>query len=213
MQGSAVRVPQQRRSQQTMDRILSSSTKLISQRSYDDVSIAEIASHSRVSVGGFYSRFENKDALLCVLLDRLAEETRNKIDAALAEDWSQTSLRDLLNFVVENNAEIYNKYRGVLTAVHIGSRIFPEGKDDNARVSYNENIVGQIERLLFRKREEIRRRQPRVAIRTAIACMSAMLREAVVFRDTSIFPKPGNTASIVSQVASMMYCYLVAEKA
>lgn len=211
MVNTIVRAPQQSRSQKTLERILSSSTSLISVKSYDDLSIAEIASSARISVGGFYSRFENKEALFSRLVERLGQETEDRITAALAADWSKTSLQQLLFFVVNNNAEIYEKYRGVLTAVHIKTRGSQRPKDESARHTYNQNIVARMETLLLIKRDDIAHGRPRMAIRTAIACMTAMLRDAVVFGDTSLYPKPGSTKIISRHVASVMYHYLAAK--
>lgn len=205
-----LRAPQQSRSQQTLERILSSSTALITEKSYEDVSVAEIAERARISVGGFYSRFENKEALFGTLLDRLGQETDVRIEKALAKDWSNTSLHELLHFIVSNNAEVYEKYRGVLTVVHIKTRLVrPE--DDNARCAYNEHIVTRIEKLLLRKGDEMPHRQPRVAIRTAIACMSAMLRDAIVFGEVSLYPKPGSRAIVIRHVADVMHRFLAGD--
>lgn len=210
MDGTGLRTPQQSRSQQTLERILSSSTTLIAEKSYEDVSVAEIAERAQISVGGFYSRFENKEALFGTLLNRLGQETDERIEEALANDWSNTSLRDLLHFIVTNNAEVYERYRGVLTVVHIKTRLV-RPHDDNARRAYNERIVARIEKLILTKRDEIPRRQPRVAIRTAIACMSAMLRDAIVFGEIGLYPKPGSRAIVTRHVAEVMRLYLTGE--
>jgi len=204
------RAPQQARSQQTLERILASSTSLMSKKSYEDVSIAEIAEHARISVGGFYTRFENKDALFGTLLNRLGRETDDKIETALARNWSKKSLHDLLHFIVANNAELYEKYRGILIVVHVRTRLM-QTHDDDAHRAYNEHIVTRIENLLLRKRDEISGRQPRVAIRLAIACMSAMLRDAIVFGDTRLYPKPGGRATVARHVANIVHTYLAGE--
>ncbi len=207
---TGLRAPQQSRSQQALERILSSSTSLITKKSYEDVSITEIAEHARISVGGFYTRFENKEALFGTLLIRLGEETDDRIKAALAIDWSKKRLPELLHFIVANNAELYEKYRGILSVVHARTRLMQTHGDDSRR-AYNKHIVTRIERLLLRKRDEISSRQPRVAIRLAIACMSAMLRDAIVFGDTSLYPKPGSRATVARHVANVMHTYLAGD--
>ena len=78
MDTTGLRTPQQSRSRLTLERILSSSTALITEKSYEEVSIAEIAERARISVGGFYSRFENKEALFGTLLHRLGQETDDR---------------------------------------------------------------------------------------------------------------------------------------
>lgn len=210
-QSTGIKLPQQSRSKQTLERILDSSTKLIAETSYDELSIVQIASRAKVSVGGFYSRFENKDALFEMLLVRLANETQDRIDDALAADWSDVPLRELLLHVVANNAELYDKYRGVLTAVHVQSRVLRSEKHDSARRKYNKQIVKQIEVLLMRKRKEIRRRRPRAAIGSAVACMTSMLRDSIIFDEAAGRPDPGSSQAIVSEVSEFMYCYLVSE--
>ncbi len=182
----------------------------MTKKSYEDVSIAEIAAHAKISIGGFYSRFDSKEALYSELLNRLGQETDEKIEAALAKDWSKTSLQDLLLFVVASNAEIYDKYRGILAVVHLKTRLL-QPDNDKTRLAYNEGIVVRIEKLLMLKRDDIRRRQPKVAIRLAVACMSAMLRDAIVFGDTSLYAKPVNRASISRHVADFMHLYLAGD--
>lgn len=101
-----------------MERILSSSVALIANKPYDDISITEIAGNAGISVGAFYSRFANKAALFTVLQSNLGQETQEKIDGALARDWSESTLQELLHHIVLGNAALYTKYRGVLAAIH-----------------------------------------------------------------------------------------------
>ena len=193
-----------------MNRILQSSTALIAEQSYDDVTIAEIAERAQISIGGFYSRFQNKEALLGVLQERLGQETQNRINAALAKDWSVMSLYDLLHFIVSNNAELYEKYRGVLTVIHLRTRVLDPRGEDGTHLAYNRKLVVQLETLILIKRDQIRHRRPRVAIRTAIACMTSMLRDAIVFNDTDLYPVPRNRKIITRLVAKVMHQYLAA---
>jgi len=211
MPNPGVREPQQARSHNTLERILSSSTELISEQSYDDISISDIANRANISVGGFYSRFENKDALLAELLTRLGHETQSKITEALSTDWSNTSLYDLTLFIVLNNARLYEKYRGALKAIYLKTRVLPDPANDGVRFAYNDKIVAQLETLLLVKAEQIPHPQPGEVIRIAIACMTSMLRDAIVFRDTSLFPKPRNVSGISRHIANVVYLYLVTE--
>ncbi len=210
MDNLGLREPRQSRSQQTLRRILQSSTALIAEQSYDEVTIAEIAKRAEISVGGFYSRFQNKEALLSVLQERLGQETQSRINAALAKEWSVTSLYDLLHFIVSNNAELYEKYRGVLTVIHLRTRVLDPRGEDGTRRTYNRKLVAQLETLLLMKRDQIQHRRPRVAIRTAIACMTSMLRDAIVFNDTDLYPVPRNRKIITRHVAKVMHQYLAA---
>ena len=205
--------PQQNRSQKTLERILLSSTQLIAKKSYDEVSIAELASHAQISVGGFYARFANKEALFNTLLAKLAEETQNGVQSALAKDWSTSSLHELLRHIVSSNAELYERYRGILTVVFLKSRLLERETLNNQtadRAQYNANLIVQLEQLIMHKSEEIVRNDRPAAIRTAIACMTAMLREAIVFQDTSFYAQPVNNSVIAEQISNLMYHHLAA---
>ncbi len=200
-------VPIQSRSQQTLERILASSTELIAEQSYEDLTIADIASRASISVGGFYARFKNKEALFRTLRDRLSAETQQRITQAQARNWDSASLQGLVTLVVAGNAELYEKYRGVLRITHLKSRGLIDSDQDTAISAYNSKLVSSMETLFLAKREEIQHRQPRPAIRIAIACMASMLREAIVFGDTSLYPKNSRRA-IERSVAQVVFCYL-----
>lgn len=214
MNTQGLRIPTQSRSQQTLERILNSSRELIAEQSYDEVTIAQIAKRAAISVGGFYSRFENKEALFSALQENLATETQSRIVDAQAMDWSSKNLLDLLHYIVSGNADLYEKYRGVLTVVHLRTRIMqvesPTDQSDQARLSYNNKIISQLEDLILIKREQIRHKQPKVAIRTVIACMTSMLRDAIVFQDRSLYPGTKNKQAVIRQVSMVMYHYLTA---
>lgn len=212
MEYPSIRKPTQVRSQQTLERIILSSTRLISNRSYDDVTIADITAAAEISVGAFYARFRNKGALFGMLRESLAQETQSRISDALATDWSGVGLHDLLLNIVANNAELYEKYRGVLAAIYLKTRESDSGKSDEL-LHYNQKIASQIETLLLLKRDELCHARPRVAIRIAIACMTSMLRDAIVFNDRSFYPKPRDTATISRHVTRVVYQYLATEAA
>lgn len=203
-----IRRPRQPRSEQTLERILGAGTDLISERSYDALTIVDIAQRAEISVGGFYSRFRNKEALFDALQGRLAEETQSRVAEALATDWSSASLLELIEVIVEGNVELYRKYRGVLIAVHVNARVLKAREVGEERDAYNARLVTDLENLLLQKRGEIGHARARPAIRVAIACMSSMLRDAIVFDDRSLFPDPKNERTIAHSVARVMSAYL-----
>ncbi len=54
----------QKRSQKTYDALIATSFKLLEQREFDEISVAELAQKAEgYSVGAFYARFHSKDEL------------------------------------------------------------------------------------------------------------------------------------------------------
>ena len=72
-----------------MRRILDATETLLAKRRFEDISIGDIVRASKSSVGAFYARFPDKDALLGCLYERFRQEQAKLTDAlfdpALAE--------------------------------------------------------------------------------------------------------------------------------
>ena len=71
-----VRAPRQARSQATLERFVEATRMLLEERSFEDITVADIVSKAERTVGSFYARFEDKYAVLHVLVDRLDERIR-----------------------------------------------------------------------------------------------------------------------------------------
>jgi AcrR family transcriptional regulator len=92
-----VNLPAQRRSQETMDRILATGQELLDGRRFTDVSVNEICNAADVSLSSFYARFESKQRLLAVLHERHIARRRAQIDEIIAELLAPgPTLRDFL---------------------------------------------------------------------------------------------------------------------
>ena len=70
-----VKPPRQERSQNTHDRIVDAAQRLMARgKAFHEIGVAELAKEAGSSVGAFYSRFADKDALLRVLQAELDRE-------------------------------------------------------------------------------------------------------------------------------------------
>jgi AcrR family transcriptional regulator len=70
---TGLRPPQQRRSRESLERILRAGADVLADRGYDGFTIGEVSRQARVSVGSVYGRFESKDALVYEIHRRLLE--------------------------------------------------------------------------------------------------------------------------------------------
>lgn len=70
-----VKPPRQDRSRDTQDRLIEAAERLLARnRSWAEITIAELVKEAGTSVGAFYNRFRDKDALLHVLQIELNKE-------------------------------------------------------------------------------------------------------------------------------------------
>ncbi|MBM4364010.1 MAG: TetR/AcrR family transcriptional regulator [Deltaproteobacteria bacterium] len=100
-----VKPPQQRRSQATLERLLDAAEELIRETGVGSLTVSEVARRAGSSVGAFYARFADKDALLGTLHERSCVEALATADMALdPARWTRAELgvvvHELVRFVV-----------------------------------------------------------------------------------------------------------------
>jgi AcrR family transcriptional regulator len=110
-QGS-LRPPRQDRSRVRLDRIIKVTEDLLKDRRFDQITITDIVKGAETSVGVFYSRFSNKQALLEFLEEKVYEEAQEMLAKEMAKD-VPTSPRDAVQRVVDLALKLHRKYSGI----------------------------------------------------------------------------------------------------
>jgi AcrR family transcriptional regulator len=104
--GAARPAPSQDRSRMTAERFLAAAFKLLETRTFDELSIAELAREAGRSVGAFYQRFGSKDDFLAVLLVSYFEvrevETVRILAASKDESVVEAVLSDNFGSIMRN---------------------------------------------------------------------------------------------------------------
>jgi AcrR family transcriptional regulator len=90
----------QKRSQKTYDALISTAFKLLEQREFDDISIAEISQKAGYSVGAFYSRFTSKDELFDAMVAQHVRDRTRTRERVLAETGDATLIEALIEEMV-----------------------------------------------------------------------------------------------------------------
>jgi AcrR family transcriptional regulator len=93
----------QKRSQKTYDALIETAFKLLEQREFDEISIAELAQKAGYSVGAFYARFNSKDELLDALVARHVESRR----AVRARQFARPPDPKLLREIIEETIDYF----------------------------------------------------------------------------------------------------------
>ena len=94
-----VRTSQQQRSRETQERILNATARLLRSNTFESISIRRIVQEAEASIGSFYARFRDKDALLPVLYaqseEKLAEQIA-QLERAMADAGSLADAAELI---------------------------------------------------------------------------------------------------------------------
>lgn len=91
----------QKRSQKTYDALIETAFKLLEEREFDDISIAELAQKAGYSVGAFYARFKSKDELFEALMTRHIEHRRAERERQFAVESDEQLIREIVQGMVD----------------------------------------------------------------------------------------------------------------
>lgn len=105
-----VRAPRQARSQATLERFVEATGKLLEERSFDEITVADIVHRAERTVGSFYARFDDKYAVLHVLVDRLQQRIADVVNAFCDPvRWDGAPLSDFVRESVHLNVQAYRR--------------------------------------------------------------------------------------------------------
>lgn len=111
--------PLQRRSEETLDRIVRATSHLLERKTFDEITVQEIVAAAESSVGSFYARFADKDALL----DYLHERYRRQVHAGIArvldpERLAGQSVEAIVRGVVPVFVRAHRDHQGAMRTFH-----------------------------------------------------------------------------------------------
>src|SRR3954464_12195673 len=114
------RPPRQARSQMTLDRILDAAERVLDEKSFTEATVAEIMERAGVTVGAFYRRFPDKDALLHHLDERFFAELHRRADEVLTPDrWPERRARPIIEEFAVQAVDVYSTRRGLLRSLFL----------------------------------------------------------------------------------------------
>lgn len=177
---SRFRPPQQSRSQDTLARILDAAERVMAEKSFSEATLAEIMNSAGVTVGAFYRRFPDKDALLHHLDDRFFSEVHQLADELLdPARWEGKPLSAIIYKVAEQAVQLYRARRGLLRSLFLRARTDAVIQDTARRV--NSHFVERMKVALASHRDDIRHPQPDRAIELGFMMLLGAVRELVLF--------------------------------
>jgi AcrR family transcriptional regulator len=182
--GSApVRQPRQDRSRRTLERLLDVTEELLEERPFEEISVGEIVRRAGTSVGAFYSRFRDKDALLPALYRRYDRWVGMEAKIArTAEPWAGEDLAGVVRWIVGEIATVFRTRRHLMKAMTLHARLRPDKIDRETRERRTREMSFLREALLSR-RDEIGHPDPERAVDLAVFFTASAVRDAVLFHD------------------------------
>jgi AcrR family transcriptional regulator len=177
---------QQARSRATEERILAATETLLADLPFDELAVAGIASMAGVSVGGFYARFEGKNALLEALHSRYEDRRTARLEDAFALDrWIDRVTRERFRGVIAEIVDLMAEERHVLRTFLLRYWSTPE----DASGAFADRLAGLYDaaaHILLLDRDLMRADDPEEATRAAIAVVMGACRDSLVMKPDSV---------------------------
>lgn len=108
----------QARSREAQARLLKAGEQVFAQKGYDEAHVSDIASAAQCSIGSFYRRFRDKEALFRALHMQFAARSRENFDRFFAMPrWAEAPVYDVIRTLVDNTARVIQRHPGFFRAL------------------------------------------------------------------------------------------------
>jgi AcrR family transcriptional regulator len=201
------RPPQQHRSQETLDRILDAAERVLDGKSFSEATLVEIMQRAGVTVGAFYRRFPDKDALLHLMDERFFAELYARGNAVLSPArWSGSPISRILEEFTGEAVTIYRERRGLLRSLFLRARIDPVIQETARQV--NAHLIDQLLTVLLPRATEIHHPDPRRAIELGYMVLVGALRETTLFGEVWPGSFDNGTMDLAKELTRVYLGYL-----
>lgn len=158
-----VRPALQSRSQETLERLLDAAEAVMTEKGFEAAGVAEIAARASSSVGAFYARFKDKDAVLRCLHERFCDEALATATETLdPERWVGANIPEIFDVVIPFLTHVYEERASLIKAFIVRCCLDASFLEAGARM--HRHISDSLRRLLLARRDEIEHENPELAV-------------------------------------------------
>ena len=202
-----IRPPRQRRTHESLERLLDVAENLLRDKHFDDIHVREIALRAGTSVAAFYRRFTDKDALLHALHERRCEEAFATADDALsATRWRGATIEEILSAIFPFMIEVVHSSESLDRVIY--QRAMSDERMRERSMKLNRHVVSGISVLLLDRESEIRHPDPKTAVSFALIQAAALLIHYYTAGIRDIGPAPMSDSQIARELTTSCLAYL-----
>ena len=177
-QNNDLRPPEQARSQKTLERIFVATEKLLESQRFEDITVSAITKRAKSSVGAFYARFADKDALLNALDQRYTDESLAQLDTIIERLADPAlSLHEVSREIVTGIWNFHARKPGLIRSLVLRARTHPDARYQARGDEITKNLFSAVIRALARFECNERK------ISFALLNVISMVRELTLFPD------------------------------
>lgn len=193
-----VSAARQDRSRETLRRIAVATAQLLEESRFEDLSVARIVSRARSSVGSFYARFRDKDALLDYLDELYARELQALLDGFVERaERPRPPLASLSDRLWSDLVAFHVRRKGLVRTLVLRARVRREAAFEERTRRLNARFVRVVDVFLDR-RAEMTVADPKRAVPLGLAFAYSAMREHILFPESIRLPAAPSRRELVS---------------
>jgi AcrR family transcriptional regulator len=206
-----IRPPKQKRSQESLERVLEASIRLLEENGFDAFTIQDVSQRADVSVGAIYARFGNKESLLRAVHRHAMETIRDEHGAVADVDGKPSGpARDVIGGAVRTVAEIFRAHQELLRAfMHLGAvddEIAKRGSESST------DLARQFEETVLHRRDAITHPDPEKAVDVAFRMTYCTFARQVMYGPTFESDRVIQWEDLIEEVGAACAAYLLQER-
>jgi AcrR family transcriptional regulator len=211
MSDVSIRPPKQKRSQESLERVLDASLRLLEENGFDAFTIQDVSQRADVSVGAIYARFGNKESLLRAVHAHAMESIRAEHDAVATVDGRPDgAAREVIVAAVRTVAGIFRGSEELLRAfMHLGAvddEIAKRGSESSI------DLARQFEETVLHHRDRITHPDPEKAVDVAFRMAYCTFARRVMYGPTFESASAIDWDDLVDEVGHACAAYLLEER-
>jgi AcrR family transcriptional regulator len=192
-----------------MNRLLDAAEAVIREEGIGELTVTKVVQRAGTSVGAFYRRFPNRDALVYALQKRSHFRAEEAYKAQLDSlDTENSSLEDLLEELLFLRAELALRDASLVHAFVVEGAVQPTFQDEGRR--FFANCRATLNQVLLTHREILGHPDPEVALEVVCRSWLALVEQIAIY-GKSPFDAPARTANsdlLVAEFCRAMASYL-----
>ena len=203
-----IKPPHQERSRDTQARIVDAARRMLAKgHSFHEISVAALAREADASVGAFYNRFRDKDALLHVLQIELCAEGEATAAAVLVpERWKGVAQELLIRAFVALAVASYRQQRGLRRALLVA--MCNDKKFRDRSVALTKLTCEGLTAVLAARNPRTKRSTIRTAIDVCHRIVYGVLDQELLFADDSPTGHALTDKQLVEELGDACIAYL-----
>lgn len=208
----SVRPPKQKRSHESLERVLEASTTLLAEKGFDAFTIQDVSQRADVSVGAIYARFGSKESLLRAVHGHAMESIQAEHGSVATADGRRAKgARGAIVAAVGTVAGIFRGNEQLLRAfMHLGAvddEIAKRGSEGSI------DLARQFEATVLAHRDDIKHPDPETAVDVAFRMAYCTFARQVMYGPTFESDRPIAWDELVDEVGAACAAYLLEERA